>query len=83
MSARLTEAQCGALLGRAPFALSGDKDGPDGEQWWIWAGEGDRGRRTLDSLVRRGLAVADGREDGYLTYRLTESGRAARRQVAS
>lgn len=78
---RLTKPQQNALLGRAPFTLSGDDTGPEGEQWWIWCGENDKGRNICDQLVDKGLADPDGRDDGYLTYLLTEEGRDERRRL--
>lgn len=66
---RLTKTQKEALLGRAPFSSSQDE-----LDVWIWAGRNDIGRRTLDQLVDKGLANGDGREDGFLTYKLTEAG---------
>jgi hypothetical protein len=70
---RLTKTQKDALLGRNPFTSS--EDDQQGElEVWIWAGRNDIGRRTLDQLVDKGLARSDGREDGFLTYKLTELG---------
>src|SRR5574340_1322071 len=68
---RLTKSQKDALLGRGPFTTSTDDQ--QGElEVWIWGGRNDVGKRVLEQLEVKGLARADGREDGFLTYKLTE-----------
>jgi hypothetical protein len=71
---KLTQSERGALCGRAPFSSSNE-----GAKHFLWAGQNDKGRRTLDGLVFKGLAVPAGRIDGFLVYALTESGEHARK----